>query len=93
MNDKPDLAERIGRAINELDIDFSRFTVVGWFVTLLSTAAGGGAAYFASSAMVKRNGLTTGAGLVFCVALIAVSTITFRVLRWVSRRFGYSITK
>ena len=28
MSDKPDIAERIGTAINELDIDFSRFTIV-----------------------------------------------------------------
>ena len=93
MSDKPDLAERIGRAIDELDIDFSRFSAVGWLVTLLSSAAGGGTAYAASSPMVKRNGLTTGAGLIFCVALIAVSTITFRVLRSLVRRCGYSITK
>ncbi len=48
MSDNPDLAERIGAAINELDIDFSRFTPVGWFVSLLSLGAGGGVAYFVS---------------------------------------------
>ncbi len=93
MNDKPDLAERIGKAINELDIDFSRFSAVGWFVALLATATGGSVAYVAGDAMIERDGLTTGVGLLFCVTLIAVSTIMFRVLRWVARRCGHSITK
>jgi hypothetical protein len=34
------LPERIGKVINELDIDFSRFNLAGWFVSLASLAWG-----------------------------------------------------
>lgn len=55
MTDKPDIAQRIGTAINELDIDFSRFSFVGWIISLVSLSAGGGIAYLACNAMIKRN--------------------------------------
>ncbi|MCD0460141.1 hypothetical protein [Roseiconus lacunae] len=93
MNDKPDIAERIGAAINELDIDFSRFTLAGWFISLLSLLGGGSAAYAISSFMIRRNGLDVAAGLVFCLTMIAVTTVGFLVLRWAFAIFGVSITK
>ena len=93
MSDKPDLAERIGRALNELDIDFSQFTFVGWIVSLISLSVGGGAAYLASSAMVRRNGLDKAAGLVFCFTVIGVSTVTFLFLRWIAKLVGLAVTK
>jgi len=93
MSDKPDLAERIGTAINELDIDFSRFTLSGWIVSLLSLGSGGGVAYLACSAMIRRNGLNLAAGLTFCLIIIAVTTIAFRALRWTFGIAGLAVTK
>lgn len=93
MKDKPDIAERIGTAINELDIDFSRLSIAGWIVSLLSLFAGGGIAYFAANAMIRRNGLDLAAGMVFCLTMIAVTTISFLALRWVGGRVGLLVTK
>ena len=93
MSDKPDLAERIGTAINELDIDFSSFTVVGWLVSLVSLAIGGGIAYLVANGLVERNGLDLAAGMAFCFTMLAVTTITFLMLRWVTNLIGKPITK
>jgi hypothetical protein len=93
MSNKPDLAEKIGTAINELDIDFSQFTVAGWILSLLSLGTGGGAAYWAGSAMVKRNGLNLAAGITFCLTMIAVTTIVFLALRSFFGLAGLTVTK
>jgi len=93
MSDKPDLAERIGTSINELDIDFSRFTLIGWIVILLSLGSGGCVAYFACSAMIRRNGLNLSAGMTFCLVIIAVTTIVFLALRWSLGLAGLAVTK
>lgn len=93
MSDKPDIVERIGNAINELDIDFGRFTIVGWFVSLSSLAVGGGVAYLACSAMIRRNGLNLAAGMFSCLTIIAVTTVVFLALRWSFGLAGFGITK
>jgi hypothetical protein len=93
MSNKPDIAERIGTAINELDIDFSRFTFVGWFTSLSSLGVGGGVAYFACNAMIRRSGLNLPAGMTFCLTMIAVTTIMFLALRWSFGLAGLAATK
>jgi regulator of RNase E activity RraB len=93
MKNRPDMTERIGTAINELDIDFSQFTLAGWLVSLLSLGAGGGVAYFVCSALIKRNGLNLAAGMTFCLAMIAVTTIAFLTLRWFFQVAGLTVTK
>lgn len=93
MSEKPDIAERIGTAINELDIDFSRLTFAGWFTSLLSLSLGGGIAYFASSAMIRRNGLNAAAGMTFFLTIIAVTTMVFLLLRWAFGLGGLTVTK
>ena len=93
MTNKPDIAERIGRTINELDIDFSRLSFIGWIVSLISLSLGGGVAYFVGNLMVQRNGLGKGAGLVFCFTIIGVTTVTFLTLRWIAKLGGLSVTK
>ena len=93
MNNKlEDIADRIGMAINELDIDFSNFTLLGWMVSLMSLGIGGGAAYAACYLMVQRNGWDKAAGLVFCITMIAVTTGSFLTLRWMLRHVGMAIT-
>ncbi|TWU35171.1 hypothetical protein [Novipirellula artificiosorum] len=93
MTDKLGIPERIGAAINELDIDFSRFSLVGWIVSLLSLIAGGGVAYLVCMAIVRRNGLDRATGMVFCITVISISTLTFLALRRVAQFKGWSITK
>lgn len=93
MSTKPDFAERIGSTINELDIDFSRFTFAGWCVSLASLGVGGGAAFLASFAMVRRNGLNLAAGMVFFATMVAVTTVLFLVLRGAIERAGFAVTK
>lgn len=93
MTEKPDLAERIGRAINELDIDFSRLSPAGWIVSALAMGVGGGVAYALARVVVEHNGLGKGAGLVFCLTIIAVTTIMFLSLRWLLARCGIPITR
>jgi regulator of RNase E activity RraB len=93
MGNKPDMAERVGSAINELDIDFSRFTLVGWIVTLLSLGSGGGAAYVASRAMIGRKGFDLAAGMTFFLTMVAVTTCVFWVLRWLSGLAGLPVSK
>lgn len=92
MTHKPGAEERIGNAINELDIDFSRFTIVGWFVSLLSFGVAGGIAYFVCSAMVRRNGLNLAAGMTFALILIGGTTVLFLALRWCFGLAGLSVT-
>ena len=90
---EPDLPERIGRAINQLDIDFSNFTLAGWGVSVASLAAGSAAAYGVCYAMIRRNGVNLAAGMVFCFTVIAVTTVTFLILRSLLRRMGVAIVK
>jgi hypothetical protein len=88
-----DLAERIGTTINELDIDFSRFTLTGWIVSILSLGLSGGLAYVVCSAMVKRNGIDPAVGMVFFLIMIAVTTVSFLTLRKLAGALGLSVTK
>jgi len=91
--DKPDLAERLGRTVNELDIDFSRFTLAGWLVSTLSLATGCVAAWVAYEAMPKRNGPDDGPPLVLGLSLIAATTLTFLALRWASHKAGFPVIR
>jgi regulator of RNase E activity RraB len=79
--------------LNELDIDFRRFTIVGWFVSLLSLGAVGGVAYFICSGLIRRNGLNLAVGMTFCLTIIIITTIVFLVLRWSFGLAGLAVTK
>lgn len=77
---EPDLAERSDRAVNELDIDFSRVTATGWLVNLLRLTAGGTAGRIAWQAMPHENGRHNAPSLVVGITLIAVTAATFLFL-------------
>lgn len=89
----PDLPERIGRSMNELDIDFSRFTLAGWCVSLFSLTLGffvGLAAYWA---VVRRIADDRGPALAFGLTMIGVTVVSFLTLRAILRQFSISIIK
>lgn len=87
------LAERLGRAVNELDIDFSRFTLSGWLVSVTSLTLGAGAAWRAYQAMPKRQGPDNGPALVLGQTMIGVTVVSFLTLRWCSTRVGFPVTR
>ncbi len=92
-DDKPDVAERIGRTVNELDIDFSSFTVAGWIVSCLSLVTGCAAGWFAWQAMPKRKGPDDGPALVLGLTMIGVTVGAFLILRWLSSKSGWPVVR
>lgn len=93
MSDERDFANRVGTAVNELDIDFSRFTTVGWLVSLISVGIGGGAAFLVCQPLVQRNGLSKGVGLTFFVTILAVTVMLFMVLSRVATMLEMPIVR
>lgn len=93
MSSKPNLPERLGRSLNELDIDFSSFTLVGWLVGVLSLLIGGGLAGLAMWLMVRQRGLDVAAGMVFCITMLFFTTASFIALRYGLTRAGFAITR
>ncbi len=88
---KKDLAQRVGETINELDIDFSRFTPLGWLISLLSLGMGGVSGWFASQ--ITSSKPTAGPALAFGLTMIAVAVIAFIALRWLGDRAGIASIK
>jgi hypothetical protein len=89
----PNLTERIGRAINELDIDFSRFTIAGWLVSATSLVLGlllGLAAYFATRGRIPAD---EGPALAYGVTMIATTVVAFLVQRALLSHFGVAIVR
>ena len=88
-----DLAERLGRTVNELDIDFSSFSRAGWLVSLTSLLVGGGVAWSVYQPMPKPKGPNDGPALVLGLTMIGVTVASFLALRWLSNRIGFPITE
>ncbi len=89
---------RFGRWINQLDIDFSRFTLVGWLVAMGSLVLGGLAGYGAYLLVVdwdNQQGANAGkgAGLSFFIAMVVVTVFSFQGLSAVVRWTGGSIVR
>ena len=89
----PDVPERIGKSINELDIDFSRFTLAGWCASLSSLSLGFFVALAAYWSVVGRIADDRGPALAFGLTMIGVTVVSFLILRAVLRMFGISIVK
>ena len=87
------LPERIGKAINELDIDFGRFTVVGWCVSVASLALGFAAGLAAYWAVVGKIPDDRGPALAFGLTMIAVTVGAFLALRAALKAFDVQIVK
>jgi hypothetical protein len=88
-----DLAERLGRTVNELDIDFSSFSIAGWLVSATSLLLGGGIAWGVYQSMPKLKGPNDGPALVLGLTMIGVTVASFLALRWLSNRIGFPITR
>lgn len=89
---------RIGRWINQLDIDFSSFTLVGWVVALGSLLLGGFAGYLAYLVVSDwANGQRVDAGkaggLSFFIAMVVVTVFSFQGLRAIARWTGNPVVK
>lgn len=88
-----ELSERIGRSINELDIDFSRFSVAGWGVSVVSLTLGLGAALAAYRAVRDKIRDDRGPALVFGLVMIGTTVIAFLLMRRALSRFGIPIVR
>lgn len=89
---------RFGRWMNQLDIDFSSFTLVGWVVAIGSLVLGGFAAYSVYSlveAWDNQRGVNAGkaSGLSFCITMVVVTVFSFQGLRAIARWTGNPVVR
>ena len=90
---KEGLPERLGKATNELDINFGDFSFVGWLVSFASLGCGALGAWLGWSAMQNVDGPTNGPALVLGLSMIGVTVVTFLVLRKIVEMLGFSILR
>jgi hypothetical protein len=93
MTQRDKLPDRIGKALSALDIDFSRFTLAGWVVSLTSLAVGVLVGLTVYDAVPRLNVGNDGPALILGLSVIAATTITFLISRAILARLGISITK
>ncbi|QDU77949.1 hypothetical protein Pan97_50280 [Bremerella volcania] len=89
---------RFGRWINQLDIDFSSFTLVGWVVAIGSLVLGGFAGYLVYSLVAaggNQQGVNAGkaSGLSFFITMVVVTVFSFQGLRAVARWTGNPVVR
>lgn len=89
---------RFGRWINQLDIDFSSFTLVGWVVAIGSLVLGGFAGYLAYTLIAgwdNQQGVNAGkaAGLCFFITMVVVTVFSFQGLRAIARWTGNPVVR
>lgn len=87
------LPERIGKTINQLDIDFSRFNFAGWCVSLASLSVGLLAALAAYWAVLDKIPNDKGPALVFGLTMIGTTVALFIALRAILAKFAVPIVK
>lgn len=75
------LSERLGGAISELDIDFSRFTLAGWAVSIVALSLGFLVAWSVYWAVVGRIVDDRGPALLFGLTMIGTTVLVFLSLR------------
>lgn len=92
-NEEDGLPERIGRKVNELDIDFSRFTVAGWLVVLATVVSGIVAGWLAFENVPGRDATDKGPALLIGVGGLVTAIATFFGLRWILGRLGVRIIR
>lgn len=84
------LPERVGKTINQLDIDFSSFTLAGWAVSVLSLALGlvlGLLAWW----ITPNDPSGKAKALAFGLTMIATTVLVFISVRWSLAQFDVSL--
>lgn len=89
------LPARIGRWVNQLDIDFSSFTLVGWVVALGSLVLGGFAGFLVYRLVDGWGQQQDGraAGLLFFITMVVVTVSSFQMLRAIARWTGNPVVR
>lgn len=87
------LPERLGKLVNELDIDFSRFTVAGWLTSFTSLGIGLAAALISYRAVVGKIQQDAGPALVFGLVMIGTTVACFLLLRAVLTKLSITIVR
>ncbi|QDU28901.1 hypothetical protein ETAA8_40070 [Anatilimnocola aggregata] len=87
------LPERVGRLINELDIDFSRFTVAGWLTSFTSLLLGLIVALAAYRSVVGKIRHDSGPALVFGLVMIGITVLSFLVMRAILAKLSIAIVR
>ena len=87
------LSDRIGRAINELDIDFSRFTAAGWLLVVVTLSLGVAVGWTVYGVMPQRGPLDKAPALIPPAAGFFVCVGTFLLFRALLKRAGIPVTK
>jgi hypothetical protein len=87
------LPERMGKVINELDIDFSRFNLAGWFVSVASLGLGFLTAVVAYWSVLGKIPHDKGPALVFGLTMLATTVVLFLTLRGILAWFQVPIVK
>ncbi|MEZ6086774.1 MAG: hypothetical protein R3C05_01825 [Pirellulaceae bacterium] len=93
MSENDGLPKRIGTTINEMDIDFSSFTIAGWIVVLATLTTGPLAGWWIYHAVPMRNAMDRGPALAAGVGGFVVSLVAFLSLRRLFRYFAIAIVK
>ncbi len=93
MTPREGLPERLGKATNELDIDFSRFTVVGWLLVIVTLGLGVTIGWLIYGMMTPRGPMDRAPALVPPLAGFVVSVGTFLLFRFLLNRAGLTILK
>ncbi|NND99188.1 MAG: hypothetical protein HKN47_17865 [Pirellulaceae bacterium] len=91
MSKSDQWAERIGRTINELDIDFHRFTLAGWSTVVASLTLGVVSGWSIYHVVPHRGPMDKGPALLCGVGGFVVAMTVFFAMRWVYSRFQIAI--
>jgi len=91
--ERDEFAARIGKAINELDIDFGRFTVAGWLLVVVTLGIGIGVGWTLYDVMPRRGPMDKAPALFPPAAGFFVCVGAFLLLRAILKRAGFPVTK
>lgn len=93
MSSREGLPERLGKTVNELDIDFSRFTIVGWLMVIATLGLGVAVGWLLYGMMTPRGPMDRAPALVPPLAGFAVTVGTFLLFRAILQWAGLPVTK
>ena len=92
-DERDEFAARIGKTINELDIDFSRFTAAGWLLLAVTLGLGIAVGWTIYDVMPQRGPMDKAPALIPPAAGFFVCAGTFLLFRALLQRAGFPVTK